>query len=193
MIKILIRQVIINETTVSKKEQARLLSAAGKELLALGAARWYGVHWDSEEEKQEQLATERNPWGKPTLIHHPQIHFNISHSGHLAACGFGAAPLGLDIQQRLQADYLRIARRYYTKADQTSLLQAGEDQRKELFYKIWTKEESYAKWLGTALPQTIGTENKTGFCHYFEPHPGYQAAVWTSQQEELEIKIINHV
>ena len=53
---------------------------------------------------------------------------------------------------------------------------------------LLTKEESYAKWLGTALPKSIGKEKKEGFCRWFEPMPGYQGAVWTGKQEEIEIQ-----
>lgn len=187
MIKILIRQIEFGEKKISRKERAQRLSREGKELLALGAGRWFGVHWNSEEEKKRELETERNTWGKPSLIRHPEIHFNISHSGCLAACGFSRKPLGLDIQECMAADYFRIADRYYTKADREFLRSADEKEISELFYRIWVKEESYAKWRGVALPATIGKEDKEGFCQWFVPIPGYQGAVWTDKEEPLEI------
>ena len=189
MIKILLSRIELKsgETMLSKKEQAQRLSEEGKELLALGVSRWFDVRWESEEEKRRELETERNQWGKPSLIRHPQIHFNISHSGALAACGFSDRPLGLDIQQCTDADYFRIANRYYSRSDQELLKRTETENLPDLFFRIWTKEESYAKWLGTALGQTIGKENKTGVCHCFVPLPGYQAAVWTDKPEEPEI------
>ena len=105
----------------------------------------------------------------------------------LAACGFSDRPLGLDIQQCTDADYFRIANRYYNRSDQELLKRTETENLPDLFFRIWTKEESYAKWLGTALGQTIGKENKTGVCHCFVPLPGYQAAVWTDKPEEPEI------
>ena len=168
-----------------------------KDTLCPAAKRWYPVarqpgngrkeERDGEEEKRRELETERNQWGKPSLIRHPQIHFNISHSGALAACGFSDRPLGLDIQQCTDADYFRIANRYYSRSDQELLKRTETENLPDLFFRIWTKEESYAKWLGTALGQTIGKENKTGVCHCFVPLPGYQAAVWTDKPEEPEI------
>lgn len=131
-----------------------------KRAIGTGISQWFGVRWDCKEEKNRELATERNAWGKPFLVCHPEIHFNISHSGCLAACGFGDEPLGLDIQQCAAADYFRMADRFYTEADRELLRRTEETDRQKAFYQIWTKEESYAKWLGTALPKSIGKEKR---------------------------------
>ena len=72
MIKILITQAGTGWSGLTKTEQAKWLSAAGKELLAQGISQWFGVRWDSKEEKNRELATERNAWGKPFLVCHPE-------------------------------------------------------------------------------------------------------------------------
>ena len=47
----------------------------------------------------EKITIERNAHGKPYLPGHPQICFNISHSGEYAACAFASIPIGMDLQQ----------------------------------------------------------------------------------------------
>ena len=51
MIKILITQAGTGWSGLTKTEQAKWLSAAGKELLAQGISQWFGVRWDCKEEK----------------------------------------------------------------------------------------------------------------------------------------------
>ena len=41
---------------------------------------------------------EREENGKPFFPGAPGLHFNLSHSGGLALCGVGTAPLGVDIE-----------------------------------------------------------------------------------------------
>ena len=57
MIKILITQAGTGWSGLTKTEQAKWLSAAGKELLAQGISQWFGVRWDCKEEKIRELAT----------------------------------------------------------------------------------------------------------------------------------------
>ena len=131
---------------------------------------------------------ERNAHGKPYLPGHPQICFNISHSGEYAACAFASIPIGMDLQQHRRAAWERMAERYFSAEDQKRL--AAAENAETLFFRIWTEEESYGKWRGTGLSGSLGTEKKEGLCTHFSPEKGYEGAVWAAEPVKICMKRI---
>ena len=121
-------------------------------------------------------------------IWHPQICFNISHSGEYAACAFASIPIGMDLQQHRRAAWERMAERYFSAEDQKRL--AAAENAETLFFRIWTEEESYGKWRGTGLSGSLGTEKKEGFCTHFSPEKGYEGAVWAAEPVKICMKRI---
>lgn len=97
-----------------KKELERELSQCGWELFRMGMQEQYGLDG-------EKITIERNAHGKPYLPGHPQICFNISHSGEYAACAFASIPIGMDLQQHRRAAWERMAERYFSVEDQKRL------------------------------------------------------------------------
>ena len=73
----------ITQPEDEKKELERELSQCGWELFRMGMQEQYGLDG-------EKITIERNAHGKPYLPGHPQICFNISHSGEYAACAFAS-------------------------------------------------------------------------------------------------------
>lgn len=73
----------ITQPEGEKKELERELSQCGWELFRMGMQEQYGLDG-------EKITIERNAHGKPYLPGHPQICFNISHSGEYAACAFAS-------------------------------------------------------------------------------------------------------
>lgn len=65
----------ITQPEAEKKELERELSQCGWELFRMGMKEQYGLDG-------EKITIERNAHGKPYLPGHPQICFNISHSGN---------------------------------------------------------------------------------------------------------------
>ena len=86
----------ITQPEGEKKELERELSQCGWELFRMGMQEQYGLDG-------EKITIERNAHGKPYLPGHPQICFNISHSGEYAACAFASIPIGMDLQQHRRA------------------------------------------------------------------------------------------
>lgn len=89
--------------------------------------------------------------GKPALAGHPELHFNLSHSGTLVACALGNRPVGVDIQNIVK---LRRSLVNYTMSEaeiaQLDAMASVEEQ--ELFFtRLWTLKESYVKATGTGL------------------------------------------
>ncbi|KAE8023365.1 hypothetical protein FH972_009071 [Carpinus fangiana] len=96
------------------------------------------------------LRFRKNIYGKPEVDwqdvddrHLPPLHFNISHTSSLIACGVTVnSPIGIDVeekQRKLKNNILAFARRYFSPYE-VELLTAISDpefQRQE-FIKLWT-------------------------------------------------------
>lgn len=76
------------------------------------------------------------------------LHFNLSHSGTLAACGISDRPVGVDVQEPCVYREA-LARRFFSAAEQEAL-SASEDRDRD-FGRIWTRKEAYVKAMGTGL------------------------------------------
>ena len=90
----------------------------------------------------------RHQRGKPFFPQHPELHFNLSHSGGLAICGVGTSPLGVDVE------VIRPRRQtlpQFTLSPEE--FQWFEDRGATWgdFYSLWVLKESYIKCLGTGL------------------------------------------
>uniref|UniRef100_A0ACD5Z4E8 Uncharacterized protein n=2 Tax=Avena sativa TaxID=4498 RepID=A0ACD5Z4E8_AVESA len=102
----------------------------------------------------------KNKFGKPeilwplddNIVERP-LHFNISHTTSLIACGIAMqAHIGIDIEEKKRnttKNILSLARRYFTPSEVDHLIEISDSdaQRKE-FLKLWTLKEAYVKALG---------------------------------------------
>lgn len=83
----------------------------------------------------------------------PVLHFNISHTSSLIACGVTLdSPIGIDVEEkhrRTKSNMISFARRYFSpqEVDLLASISDPEIQRCE-FLKLWTLKESYVKALG---------------------------------------------
>ncbi|XP_047076159.1 4'-phosphopantetheinyl transferase HetI-like isoform X1 [Lolium rigidum] len=102
----------------------------------------------------------KNEFGKPEILWPPDnsiverpLHFNISHTTSLIACGIAMhAHIGIDIEEKKRnttKNILSLARRYFTPSEVDYLIAISDSdvQRKE-FLKLWTLKEAYVKALG---------------------------------------------
>ncbi|XP_028784789.1 uncharacterized protein LOC114740745 isoform X2 [Neltuma alba] len=136
----------------------------------------------------KSLKFAKNTYGKPEVDWQysddwslPPLHFNISHTSSLIACGVTVdSPIGIDVEEkkrRLKNNILAFARRYFTQHELEMLtgISDPETQRQE-FIKLWTLKEAYVKALGkgfSASPFNTFTVRlrdclKKGICH--SPH-----------------------
>lgn len=118
---------------------------AGLALLEKGLEREYGL-----EIREISSGIQKGKNGKPYLKDFPEIHFNISHSGNVAACVLGAKPLGIDVEVIRQARE-PVIRRVLAKKEQDYLAQVPKEIRDREFFRFWTLKESYGKALGLGL------------------------------------------
>ncbi|XP_070667658.1 uncharacterized protein [Malus domestica] len=83
----------------------------------------------------------------------PPLHFNLSHTSSLIACGVTVdSPIGIDVedkQRKLKNEILAFARRYFSsnEVEHLSSISDIEIQRQQ-FIKLWTLKEAYVKALG---------------------------------------------
>ena len=87
----------------------------------------------------------RQEGGKPFFPQHPDLHFNVSHSGGLALCGAGSAPLGVDIEE-VRPRRSGLARYICSPAEYAWYEELGGDW--ESLYTIWTLKEARVKCTG---------------------------------------------
>jgi 4'-phosphopantetheinyl transferase len=81
------------------------------------------------------------------------LHFNVSHSGDLAAIGFArGCEVGIDVEQLRDVGHLeQIARRFFHPAETNAVLAAPESTRTLAFLRCWTGKEAILKALGTGI------------------------------------------
>jgi 4'-phosphopantetheinyl transferase len=141
---------------------------------------WFGPPLldTNNEVDPKALMFKKNMYGKPevdwqnyTNCNNPPLHFNISHTDSLIACGVTVhVPVGIDVEdkeRKIKHDILAFAERFYS-ADEVKFLSTLPDpevQRKE-FIKLWTLKEAYVKALGkgfSAAPfNTFTIQSKVG-------------------------------
>ncbi|KAI7730772.1 hypothetical protein M8C21_020877 [Ambrosia artemisiifolia] len=106
------------------------------------------------------LVFRKNAHGKPEVIweesddwHPPPLHFNLSHTSSLIACGVTVgSPIGIDVEEKqrtMKNRILSFAKRYFSReeVEVLSAISDAEVQRHE-FIKLWTLKEAYVKALG---------------------------------------------
>lgn len=121
---------------------------AGRQVLDRALKEDYGV---------ESYIFERKPQGKPWLPSHPEIYFNISHSGNLAVCAVGESPLGVDIESvRPFKDNLLRKVLSYQEQEMFENMEMSEEERQKLFFRLWTLKESFVKADGCGIRIPLG-------------------------------------
>lgn len=96
----------------------------------------------------QSLRFTRLPTGKPIVSGLP-YHFNVTHSGHFAACAVDTAPVGIDLETP-RPFREALAKRVCGPAEEAFLYPNGhfDEQR---FLELWTVKEAFMKYTGTGL------------------------------------------
>lgn len=87
------------------------------------------------------------PEGKPQA---ENVHFNLSHSGHLVICAVGRKAVGCDIEKTAEEPE-GVAERFFHRNEAAYLQKFRGQERNEMFYRLWTWKESYVKMTGEGL------------------------------------------
>ena len=172
----------------------------------------------------DQVVYLANAFGKPALdgLALPttplasKLRFNLSHSAGAALFAFALhQEVGVDIEQvRQDFEFLPIARRFFSPAEQQTLLALPPEQHPQAFFNCWTRKEAYikAQGQGLSLPldqfdvslapgepaqllaarhQGAGPANEWRMFH-LEPAPGYTGALAIQGRDwQLQIFAVN--
>lgn len=106
-------------------------------------------------EKYLEFATGKH--GKPSLLNVPNLNFNLSHSGAYLVFVFSCSgPVGIDIERtNRKADMDKIAARVFFPSEAEQLKNLREIEKRDLFFRLWTRTESFLKGIGTGLSSSL--------------------------------------
>lgn len=132
--------------------------------------------------------------GKPYMVGEP-IHYNISHSGQYVVLVTANSEVGVDIQEKRSSYKESVAKRFFSDKEWKDISKCeSEEDKKESFYRIWCRKESYGKYLGTGLSTEVLQTNvlvdvdDVQWIEY-EAVNGYQLCICNRKGEHIE-KII---
>ncbi|MDO4948628.1 MAG: 4'-phosphopantetheinyl transferase superfamily protein [Bacteroidales bacterium] len=94
------------------------------------------------------------PYGKPSLLGHADVHFNLSHCQHGIAVVVHNRPVGIDIECFHTAEQALLER---TMNEQEQRLIAQDNRPDEAFTAMWTKKEAVLKLKGTGIVDDLHT------------------------------------
>ena len=135
-----------------KHELGKRLCVLAYQLLKRGLAEVYGI--------RENPVFEYNEHGKPMIVGHPEIFFNLSHCKEAAICVVSDQPVGVDVESVRSFNESLV--RYTMNEAEVKEIESAEDQA-VAFIRLWTKKESALKLIGTGisneLKQVLQQEN----------------------------------
>jgi 4'-phosphopantetheinyl transferase len=123
-----------------RHELGRRTSAAAYLLLCEGLQREYGI--------SEKPVFEYGEHGKPGIVGHPDIHFNMSHCREAAICVLSDRPVGVDVESvREFKDSLVNYTMNDHEAEQIRLAIRPDVE----FIRLWTMKEAVLKQSGRGI------------------------------------------
>lgn len=127
-----------------KFELGQRTCAAAYLLLCEGLRKEYGI--------MEKPVFEYGEHGKPFLVGHPEIHFNLSHCREAAICIIDSKPVGIDVESI--REYRQSLVDYTMNADEVHQIQQAERPDVE-FIKLWTQKEAVLKLSGEGISNHV--------------------------------------
>lgn len=103
---------------------------------------------------EKDISFNTSKYGKPYLLGN-KLYFNISHSKQKVAVALSNGEVGIDIE-KISNPNLKIVDRFFTY-DEKNFIFSCKDKLKiaERFYVVWTLKESYLKYKGIGLKQSL--------------------------------------
>jgi 4'-phosphopantetheinyl transferase len=95
--------------------------------------------------------------GKPFLVDHPEVTFNLSHAGDYGLLAVTSGrPVGVDIEL-IRPDFAdsAVARHFFSAAEQAQLAHLSTDKYTMAFFTCWTRKEAYIKARGEGLSHPL--------------------------------------
>ena len=129
-----------------KHEQGRRLCVLAYLLLKQGLREAYGI--------TENPVFDYNEHGKPAIVGHPEIFFNLSHCKEAVVCVISDQPIGVDVESI--REYKENLVRYTMNDEEISQITAA-DNPAVAFIRLWTMKEATMKLIGTGISNDMKT------------------------------------
>ena len=97
---------------------------------------------------------EYNEHGKPSIIGHPEIYFNLSHCREAVVCAVSSRPVGIDVESVNRYND-SVAR--YTMNDQELQQISSAPHPDVAFIRLWTMKEARLKLTGQGITDNMKT------------------------------------
>lgn len=101
------------------------------------------------------IVFEKTEFGKPICSSALDIQFNLSHSGNYVAGVFDDKQVGIDVEEVKDKDNDDIVNRFFSRQER-DYYENCEDRRR-MFYELWTIKEAYIKYLGLGMSKGFDT------------------------------------
>lgn len=101
----------------------------------------------------EQITIKKTAFGKPYLADHPELVFNLSHTGNVFLVAMGEnCRLGVDLEyNQRRADFSALVNKCFAEEEITYWNRLPEAQKQIAFYRFWTRKEAFVKAVGRGL------------------------------------------
>ena len=138
----------LGEISVQRREQAlkfrfeqgQRLCVLAYQLLKQGLREAYGI--------TENPVFEYNEHGKPAIVGHPDIFFNLSHCKEAVVCAISDCPVGIDVESL--REYRESLMRYTMNDAEIREIELAEIPA-SAFIRLWTMKEATMKLIGTGI------------------------------------------
>lgn len=136
--------------TVSEQRRAHTLSYRKEhdQRLSLAAYRLLQRALSLEYHILEPPLFDYGVHGKPTLVGHPDIHFNLSHCHEAVACVVDTVPVGIDVESLSNYD-TDIVKEVMDDEEQRQIVCSPNPRL--TFLRLWTMKESLLKMDGEGI------------------------------------------
>jgi 4'-phosphopantetheinyl transferase len=93
------------------------------------------------------------PQGKPFLLDHPDLHFNLSHAEDVLVVAVAAGrEIGVDVEQEFsEAVMNQVSGAVLSQPERVALGRLEPGERRKWFVRLWTRKEAYIKADGRGM------------------------------------------
>ncbi len=129
-----------------KYEQGQRLCVLAYLLLKQALREGYGI--------TENPVFEYNEHGKPSIVGHPELFFNLSHCKEAAICVVSDQPVGVDVEGI--REYKESLVNYTMNDEEIAQIKSAENPA-AAFIRLWTMKEATTKLIGTGISNDMKT------------------------------------
>ena len=129
-----------------KFEQGQRLCVLAYQLLKQALRDGYGI--------TDNPIFEYNEHGKPSIVGHPEIFFNLSHCKEAAICVVSDQPVGVDVEGI--REYKESLVNYTMNDEEIAQIHSAENPA-STFIRLWTMKEATTKLIGTGISNDMKT------------------------------------